>query len=150
MVKDQIGTRLELRLGDPSDSEMDRRVAVHVPVGHPGRGLTPDRLHMLIALPRLDSQLEPETLADGVAAATQELPVLYGDCRAPTVRMLPAQVDQVQVIAGVEADGAESDGAESSRRSPSSPRRCSCGRWTRALRSVGVGGGVIGRFRLGW
>ncbi|MFQ6395288.1 type VII secretion protein EccCa [Nocardia sp. KC 131] len=107
VVKDQIGTRLELRLGDPSDSEMDRRVAVHVPVGHPGRGLTPDRLHMLIALPRLDSQLEPEMLADGVAAATQQLSVLYGDCRAPAVRMLPAQVDRVQVIAGAEADGAD-------------------------------------------
>ncbi|MEU7766905.1 type VII secretion protein EccCa [Nocardia sp. NPDC049190] len=107
VVKDQIGTRLELRLGDPSDSEMDRRVAVHVPVGHPGRGLTPDCLHMLIALPRLDSQLEPETLADGVAAAKEQLPVLYGDCRAPAVRMLPARVDRARVIARAQADGAD-------------------------------------------
>lgn len=66
-VKDLIGTRLELRLGDPSDSEMDRRTAVLVPVGRPGRGLTPEKLHMLIALPRLDSDSQPQTLAEGSA-----------------------------------------------------------------------------------
>ncbi|MEV5837444.1 hypothetical protein [Nocardia sp. NPDC052112] len=36
-MKDQIGTRVELRLGDPTDSEMGRRTAVLV--GRPGRGL---------------------------------------------------------------------------------------------------------------
>ncbi len=53
-LRDQIGTRIELRLGDPSDSEVDRRRAQQVPVGNPGRGLSPDGLHMVIALPRLD------------------------------------------------------------------------------------------------
>ncbi|WP_261862551.1 FtsK/SpoIIIE domain-containing protein, partial [Mycobacterium montefiorense] len=50
-VKDQLGTRIELRLGDPMDSEMGRRVASSVPVGRPGRGITGEQLHMLVALP---------------------------------------------------------------------------------------------------
>ena len=36
VVRDLIGTRLELRLGDPSDSEMDRRTAVTRPGGAAG------------------------------------------------------------------------------------------------------------------
>ena len=38
-VRDQIGTRLELRLGDPLDSVIDIRAAKNVPE-LPGRGLT--------------------------------------------------------------------------------------------------------------
>ena len=50
-LKDQIGTRIELRLGDPADSELNRKRAQDVPLGRPGRGLTRDGLHMVIALP---------------------------------------------------------------------------------------------------
>ncbi|WP_227998558.1 type VII secretion protein EccCa [Nocardia australiensis] len=100
-VKDQIGTRLELRLGDPSDSEMGRRTAGLVPVSRPGRGLTPDELHMLIALPRLDSDSDPATVTDGVVQAKTQLEQLYGGRRAPEVRMLPLEIsrDQVREIA---------------------------------------------------
>ncbi|HTX94904.1 MAG TPA: type VII secretion protein EccCb [Mycobacterium sp.] len=50
-LRDQIGTRVELRLGDPADSEFDRKSARHVPLDRPGRGLSRDGLHMRIALP---------------------------------------------------------------------------------------------------
>ena len=46
-MRDLFGTRLELRLGDPVDSEIDRRAAAPVPVGRPGRGLVADGLHFL-------------------------------------------------------------------------------------------------------
>ena len=49
-LKDAIGTRLELRLGDPMESEMDRRVAAEVPQGVPGRGVTRQKLHTLGAV----------------------------------------------------------------------------------------------------
>ncbi|NEW35067.1 type VII secretion protein EccCa [Nocardia cyriacigeorgica] len=107
VIKDQIGTRLELRLGDPSDSEMGRRTAALVPVGRPGRGLTPDELHMLIALPRLDSDSDPTTLTDGVAAARQELTQLWGTRRAPEVRMLPLEISREQVLATARAHGVQ-------------------------------------------
>jgi S-DNA-T family DNA segregation ATPase FtsK/SpoIIIE len=105
VIKDQIGTRLELRLGDPSDSDMNRRAAVHIPVGRPGRGITPDGLHMLLALPRLDADVDPATLAAGVATAKEQLTDLYGDNRAPVVRMLPARLDRAGVVADTESGG---------------------------------------------
>ncbi|MGS2808693.1 type VII secretion protein EccCa [Nocardia sp. MW-W600-9] len=109
VVKDQIGTRLELRLGDPGDSEMGRRTAHQVPVGRPGRGLTPQQLHMLIALPRLDSDSDPASIADGVARAKEELTALYPARRAPEVRMLPLSFPREQVIAAARAQGVALD-----------------------------------------
>ena len=38
-LKDHLMNRLELRLGDTMDSELDRKVAANVPTGVPGRGL---------------------------------------------------------------------------------------------------------------
>jgi S-DNA-T family DNA segregation ATPase FtsK/SpoIIIE len=104
-VKDQLGTRIELRLGDPGDSEMDRRAAVLVPQGRPGRGITVEGLHMLLALPRLDSDTDPTTLSDGVASAKRELTTMYRTRRAPEVRMLPARVQREQVLETVAAAG---------------------------------------------
>ena len=106
-VKDLVGTRLELRLGDPADSEMDRRTAVLVPVGRPGRGLTAERLHMLLALPRLDSSSDPVTLPDGVVLAREQLNELYGGRAAPGVRMLPAEVPREEVLAIARDRGVE-------------------------------------------
>jgi S-DNA-T family DNA segregation ATPase FtsK/SpoIIIE len=46
-LRDQIGTRLELRLGDPTVSEVDRRMATDVPSGRDARAAlsrwNPDR-----------------------------------------------------------------------------------------------------------
>ncbi|HLS76892.1 MAG TPA: type VII secretion protein EccCa [Nocardia sp.] len=106
-VKDLIGTRLELRLGDPSDSEMDRRTAVLVPLGRPGRGLTPEKLHMLVALPRLDSSSDPSTLPEGIALAKQQLAEIYAGRRAPEVRMLPLEIPREQVLAIAAEQGIE-------------------------------------------
>ncbi|MDF2824990.1 MAG: eccC, partial [Mycobacterium sp.] len=50
-LKDQIGTRIELRLGDPVDSDIDRGRARLVPANRPGSGLTPDGRPMMLALP---------------------------------------------------------------------------------------------------
>ena len=46
-MRDLLGTKLELRLGDPNESEIDRRAAANVPGTAPGRGLTRDKLHFL-------------------------------------------------------------------------------------------------------
>ena len=53
-LKDQIGTRIELRLGDPADSEMDRRRARELAARPPGRGITREGREMAIALPNLE------------------------------------------------------------------------------------------------
>lgn len=65
-MRDVFGTRLELRLGDPMDSEIDRKVAALVPTGRPGRGLVPGKLHHLAALPRIDGRPDPASVGVGV------------------------------------------------------------------------------------
>ncbi len=101
VVKDQIGTRVELRLGDPSDSEMGRIAASAVPMGRPGRGLTAEQLHMLIALPRLDGRTDADTLPDGLAAARSGLYDLYPNHRVPQVRMLPSKLSYAEILESV-------------------------------------------------
>ncbi|GAA1877638.1 hypothetical protein GCM10009836_68800 [Pseudonocardia ailaonensis] len=55
-LKDQLGTRLELRLGEPGDSEVDRRRAAAVPA-RPGHGLAPDGAAMVVAEPGVPQPL---------------------------------------------------------------------------------------------
>jgi len=64
VLKDMLGTRLELRLGDPGESEVNRKAAMTVPEGRPGRGMHAKHLHFLTALPRVDS----EKLGDRIKA----------------------------------------------------------------------------------
>ena len=88
-LKDLLQTRVELKLGDAMESEIDRRVAVNVPAGAPGRGLTTDKLHFLGALPRIDGSSLVEDLADGVTALVSAVGSAWTGPRAPQVRMLP-------------------------------------------------------------
>ncbi|MBF6349344.1 MULTISPECIES: type VII secretion protein EccCa [Nocardia] len=100
-LKDQIGTRLELRLGDPADSEFGRKVAALVPQGRPGRGMTPESLHMLTALPRVDGSSNPEDLSRGVADAVARLQQATPGRPAPQVRMLPERLDRDQFVRAI-------------------------------------------------
>ncbi len=88
-VRDLFGTRLELRLGDPYESEIDRKLATNVPESAPGRGLTRDGLHFLTALPRIDSQPDPDSLPDGVQKLVETVAVAWQADPAPPVRLLP-------------------------------------------------------------
>lgn len=97
-VKDMLGTRVELRLGDPIDSEVARRSAELVPIGRPGRGINSERLHILIGLPRLDSSSGVEDLPAGVAGAVEAVRAHYQDREAPRVRMLPHDVNRDDVV----------------------------------------------------
>lgn len=98
-VKDMLGSRIELRMGDPVDSDIGRKMAELVPVGRPGRGMTSDHLHLLMGLPRLDSGTNVEDLPAGVTAACASVRDFYGERQAPPVRMLPHDVDRDAVLA---------------------------------------------------
>ncbi|UAL29514.1 type VII secretion protein EccCb [Nocardioides rotundus] len=100
-VRDLFGTRLELRLGDPVDSEVDRRLAGRVPADRPGRGLLPGGLHYLTALPRVDGDPRSETLAAGVADLTARVARAWPDRTAPRLRLLPERVDREALPAAV-------------------------------------------------
>lgn len=91
-MRDVFGSKLELRLGDPLDSEVDRKVAALVPTGRPGRGLTPGKLHFLAALPRVDGDADAGTLGDGVEDLIERASVAWKGQPGPKLRLLPEMV----------------------------------------------------------
>lgn len=91
-LKDQLGTRIELRLGDPAESEMDRKRARQLTDGTPGRGLTRDGHETVIAVPRLDGQPTADGLAAALTAAADTLRIRYAHHSAPPITQLPALV----------------------------------------------------------
>ena len=97
--KDQIGTRVELRLGDPAESEMDRKRARQLTDSPPGRGITRDGREMVIALPRLDEVPATTGLAEAIAATAEGLCARYDGRSAPPVALLPAHVHHDAVVA---------------------------------------------------
>jgi DNA segregation ATPase FtsK/SpoIIIE, S-DNA-T family len=84
-LRDNVGSRFELRLNDPIDSEHGRRTADALPGDVPGRGLAPDALHFQAALPDVDAAREAAERWDGPAA--------------PPVPMLPLRVDPSELPA---------------------------------------------------
>ena len=91
-MRDVFGSKLELRLGDPLDSEVDRKVAALVPVGRPGRGLVPSKLHFLGALPRIDGDGSADTLGDGVDDLIDKMAAAWKGPQGPKLRLLPEKV----------------------------------------------------------
>jgi S-DNA-T family DNA segregation ATPase FtsK/SpoIIIE len=91
-IRDLFGSRLELRLGDASDSLISRKAAANVPLDAPGRGLTADALHFLVAQPIV----APVGTASGHGLSTSDLvKAIAAGWRgrpAPRVRLLPATV----------------------------------------------------------
>jgi DNA segregation ATPase FtsK/SpoIIIE, S-DNA-T family len=82
-IRDLFGSRVELRLGDPTDSLVSRRAALTVPEKVPGRGITAEGRHLLTALPALATlDGDPAALVRAVAAGWAGPP-------APRVRLLP-------------------------------------------------------------
>ncbi|MFF7098034.1 type VII secretion protein EccCa [Streptomyces rubradiris] len=92
-LKDHLMNRLELRLGDVMDSEIDRKVAANVPAGVPGRGLSPQKLHFMAAVPRIDGLTSDTDLAEATAALTTEVGRHWQAPGAPKVRLLPRRLD---------------------------------------------------------
>ncbi|MFC5940915.1 type VII secretion protein EccCa [Micromonospora harpali] len=97
-IRDLFGSRVELRLGDPSDSLLVRRAAAAtVPDKTPGRGMTGESLHFLTALPRLaEPGGDTATLVKAVAGA-------WDGPAAPPVRLLPPVLPYAELDLGATA-----------------------------------------------
>ncbi|GAB2667905.1 hypothetical protein GCM10027271_29510 [Saccharopolyspora gloriosae] len=90
-LKDLLGTRLELRLAEPAESEIDHDAAERVPDDEPGRGLHPPKLHMLTA------RAEGAEGEAGVAEMVDKLRDGWPGARAPRVRLLPLHLPYEQL-----------------------------------------------------
>ncbi|MGW1895024.1 type VII secretion protein EccCa [Streptomyces sp. NPDC002004] len=99
-MKDHLMNRLELRLGDTMDSEIDRKVAVNVPSGVPGRGLSPQKQHFMAAVPRIDGLSSDTDLAEATQALAAEVTRHWTAPGAPEVRLLPRSFPAEQLPPG--------------------------------------------------
>ncbi|MFB9909049.1 type VII secretion protein EccCa [Allokutzneria oryzae] len=88
-LRDLLGTRFELRLGDPLESEVGSRAAAGVPAVA-GRGLTSEGQHFLAALPRIDGCATTDGLAEASKALVAEIAGYWQGRSAPPVRLLPS------------------------------------------------------------
>ncbi|KAA2266469.1 type VII secretion protein EccCa [Solihabitans fulvus] len=104
-LRDSIGTRFELRLGDPADSAIDRRAALNVPAGAPGRGLTGDKLHFLTALARVDGDQRGATAAAGATDLVARITKAWPGKPASQVRLLPREVSLTALPGVAEVPG---------------------------------------------
>jgi S-DNA-T family DNA segregation ATPase FtsK/SpoIIIE len=91
-VRDLFNSKIELRLGDPIDTMIDRVGAMRVPESTPGRGLGPTKHQILTALPRLDGNNNPDDLSAGIAHLVESVRQAWPGEPAPPVRMLPGRL----------------------------------------------------------
>jgi DNA segregation ATPase FtsK/SpoIIIE, S-DNA-T family len=87
-----FGTRLELRLNDPTDSAIDRRLAATIRDDQPGRVLTGERLFAQTALPRVDSVPGDAGLGQVVGQLAEAARAAWPGEPAPRVRVLPPRL----------------------------------------------------------
>ncbi|WP_405746006.1 type VII secretion protein EccCa [Streptomyces sp. NBC_01525] len=90
-LRDMLGTKLELRLGDSMESEIGSKAAAGVP-HQPGSGLTSSGHHFRSALPRLDGSAETADLTVATKAAVSEIDTFWTGGGAPGVRLLPTNL----------------------------------------------------------
>ncbi|MCL2490058.1 MAG: type VII secretion protein EccCa [Propionibacteriaceae bacterium] len=98
-IRDVMGTKFELRLGDPTESVVDRKTALQVPEGRPGRGIESGQHHVLTALPRIDGDSSVQTLGDGVSGALSQITQAWAGSAAPKLMLLPPKADLEQLQA---------------------------------------------------
>ncbi|MFF3747562.1 type VII secretion protein EccCa [Streptomyces kronopolitis] len=94
-LKEQLGTRLELRMADPLDSEHDRKRARNVPTARPGHGLARGGLHYVAALPHaggVDSALDHSDATSDPAGLVAAITSSWSGPVCPPVRMLPERL----------------------------------------------------------
>ena len=83
-----IGARLELKLNDPGDSQIARKLSQTLRADEPGRVLTAEKLFGQIALPVLEVVADAE-VGEALEALAERSAVRWGGPGAAPIRMLP-------------------------------------------------------------
>ncbi len=91
-VRDLFASKLELKVGDPIDSIIDRKAAMGVPADTPGRGIAMSGHQMLVALPRIDGVVAAGDLATGISTLVEAVASAWPGEPAPSVRLLPGML----------------------------------------------------------
>jgi S-DNA-T family DNA segregation ATPase FtsK/SpoIIIE len=91
-MQSNFGQRVELRLNDPSDSSIDRKLAETISAKEPGRALTDGKLFAHVALPRVDGRPETGDLGAVVENTARTIRDAWHGPVAPPVRVLPYEL----------------------------------------------------------
>ncbi|MFJ7189855.1 type VII secretion protein EccCa [Streptomyces bacillaris] len=88
-VQSNFGTRVELRLNDPGESSIDRKLAETLSPDEPGRVLTDGKLFAQVALPRTDGAADPTDLGAVLERTARSVRATWHGEVAQPVRVLP-------------------------------------------------------------
>ncbi|WP_432992160.1 type VII secretion protein EccCb [Dactylosporangium sp. CA-233914] len=91
-LRDSISARLELRLNDHTESDVNRRMAQRMPAGVPGRALVPPGAYAHVVLPRADGRDDDEAVREAQQDVLTKLAESWRGEPAPAVRMLPERL----------------------------------------------------------
>ncbi len=96
-LRSNIGTRLELRLNDPSESEIERKLAMTIPPHIPGRGLHQAKLLFQTALPMIrmhGTTAKPAEMnvQNALEDLVRRVRVSWHGTQAPRIPVLPLEV----------------------------------------------------------
>ncbi|OEJ23016.1 type VII secretion protein EccC [Streptomyces agglomeratus] len=98
-TQSNFGTRIELRLNDPSESSVDRKLAETLSPDEPGRVLTDGRLFAQTALPRTDAVADTSDLGAVLERTARRIRATWSGEVAQPVRVLP-QVLEPHLLPG--------------------------------------------------
>ncbi|MEU0170718.1 type VII secretion protein EccCa [Streptomyces iakyrus] len=96
-TQSMFGTRVELRLNDPADSSIDRKLSETLAPDTPGRVLTDGSLFAQVALPRIDNRPETGDLGPALARAARTIRASWHGELAPPVRVLPGRLSGAEL-----------------------------------------------------
>jgi S-DNA-T family DNA segregation ATPase FtsK/SpoIIIE len=91
-LRDAVAGRMELRLNDPSESEVSRQAVRQLAAGVPGRGIAPPGVLYHAALPRMDGLDSLDGLGDAQAETLDKIVAAWSGPGAPAVRVLPERI----------------------------------------------------------
>ncbi|MFD9358245.1 type VII secretion protein EccCa [Streptomyces sp. NPDC060031] len=88
-AQSNFGTRVELRLNDPSESSIERKLAETLAPDEPGRVLTDGKLFAQVALPRTDGLADNSELGAVLERTARTVRATWAGEVAQPVRVLP-------------------------------------------------------------
>ncbi|GAA3788338.1 type VII secretion protein EccC [Streptomyces coacervatus] len=91
-TQSMFGSRIELRLNDPADSSVDRKLSETLSADTPGRALTDGKLFAHVALPRLDALAQATDLGPALEDAVRSVRATWHGEQAAPVRVLPTRL----------------------------------------------------------
>ncbi len=91
-----VGTRLELKLNDPGDSQIARKLAATLRADEPGRVLTDGKLFAQVALPLLE-EVDGADIGEALERIARDTATRWGGPGAAPIRLLPENLPPAEL-----------------------------------------------------